>query len=347
MPCSQINLSPVTLTSIPKPVVSSGFTTIPGQRLYVCDNPEPLTDDTFSTPIVTLWQDSVPGSTSVKYRVFMWHHNATGDKKNGIPGHTIKYGLTVGNGGTSPITVSSIKYETTVTINGGDILTNAGLCLSKALLGQTMTEESSNVSVPANSVRTVKEFTLQADQVRGMVMEFTLSSASAMSAKIRTVAGDNTTVVLNTHQGPIVGSVNTHPRGTWNYADVQGSNATLTLDSSGTSNSVAVLDQPSVFPGTLSNSAAYGGIFKINLTLNNASGSAQTVNLYLNPRGGLFAGAVKVGSNSVNGVSKTKPTEAVKIGAFSLANGQSVTVPVQITSGGGSSTPIAFFTRKA
>ncbi|WP_308722655.1 hypothetical protein [Paenibacillus polysaccharolyticus] len=297
--------------------------------------------------MVTLWQDSVPGSTSVKYRVFMWHHNATGDKDKGIPGRTIKYGLTVGNGGSSPITISSIKYETTVTTNGGDILTNAGLCLSKALLGQTLTEESSSVSVPSNTVRTVKEFTLQDNQVRGMVMEFTLSSPSAMSAKIRTVAGTSATSVLNAHQGPVINSVNTHPRGTWDYADVQGSNATLTLDSSGTSNSVGVLSNPAVFPGTLSNSAAYGGIYKINLTLKNTSGSTQTVNLYLNPRGGVFVGAVKVGSNAVNGISKTRATEAVKIGAFSLTNGQSVTVPVQVTTGGGSSTPIAFFARKA
>lgn len=339
MSCSQTNLTPITMSPIPLPVLSSGFSTISGQRLYVCDNPEPLAPSTFTTPIITLWEDSVPSSASVRYRVFMWHHNDTTQ--------TVKYGLTVGNGGTNPITVGSIKYETTVTSNNGDILTNAGLCLSKALLGQTLTADSTTVSVPGNSVRTVKEFTLAAGEVRGLVMEFTLSSASAMSARIRTVAANSTSAVLNTHQGPVVSSVKTHPRGTWNYADVQGSDATLTLDSSGTSNSVSVLDQPSVFPGTLPNSAAYGGIYKINLTIKNNSGTTQTVNLYLNPRGGLFAGAVKVGSNAVNGVSKTKSTEVVKIGAFSLSNGQSVTVPVQVTAGGGSSTPIAFFAKKA
>lgn len=322
MSCSQPNLNPMTFSSIPQPVLSSGFTPITGQRLYVCDNPEPLAPSTFKTPIITLWQDSVPSSTSVKYRVFMWHHNDTTQ--------TIKYGLTVGNGGTNPITVSSIKYESTVTSNSGDILTNAGLCLSKALLGQTLIADSTTVSVPSNSVRTVKEFTLAAGQVRGLVMEFTLSSASAMSAKIRTVAANSTSAVLNTYQGAVVDSKGTHPRGTWNYADVQGSNATLTIGSNGTSNSVSVLDKPSVFPGTLPNSAAYGGIYKTNLTIKNNSG-AQTVNLYLNPRGGLFVGAVKVGSNAVNGISKTKPTEVVKIGAFSIPNGQSITVPIQVT----------------
>lgn len=327
------------MSSIPQPVLSSGFTPISGQRLYVCDNPEPLKQSTFTTPIVTLWQDSVPSSTSVRYRVFMWHHNDTAQ--------TIKYGLTVGNGGTSPITVGSIKYETTFTSNNGDILTNAGLCLSKALLGQTLITDNTTVSVPSNTVKTVKEFTLTAGQVRGLVMEFTLSSASAMSAKIRTVAAKNTSALLNTYQGPVVNTEGTHPRGTWSYADVQGSNITLTVGSNGVSNSVSVLDKQSpVFPGTLPNKAAYGGIYKTNLTIKNNSG-AQTVNLYLNPRGGLFVGAVKVGSNGVNGISKTKPTEVVKIGAFSIPNGQSITVPIQVTAGGGSSTPIAFFAQNA
>ncbi|MGW8958516.1 hypothetical protein [Paenibacillus sp. NPDC055715] len=340
MSCSQPNLTPVALSAIPSPVLSSGYSPISGQRLYVCDNPEPLGSSTFTTPIITLWQDSVPSTTSVRYRVFMWHHNDTG--------HAIKYGLTVGNGGASPIKVSSIKYETTVTSNNGDILTNAGLCLAKALLGQTLTAGNTSVTVPANSVRTVKEFTLDVGQVRGLVMEFTLSSSSAMAAKIRTVAAESTSAMLNTHQGPVIGSLLKHPRGTWNYANVQGSNATLTLGSSGTSNSVAILDDPAVFPGTLANQASFGGIYKFNLNLRNTSGSTQTVNLYLNPRGGLFAGAIKVGNNAVNGIAKTKPTtEAVKIAFFSLANGQSVNVPIQVTTAGGSSTPIAFFARKA
>ncbi|WP_156934360.1 hypothetical protein [Paenibacillus zanthoxyli] len=339
MPCSQINLTPVSL-SAPTPVASTGYTAISGQRLYVCDNPEPLTSATFSTPIITLWDDIVPNSTSVNYRVFIWHHNDTSS--------TIKYGLTVGNAGGNPVTVSSIKYDTTVTANGGDILTNAGLCLAKALLGQTLTSESTTVTIPSGSVQTVKEFTLAAGQVRGLVMEFTLSSASAMSAKIRTVAGNSTAAILNTHQGAVIGSVSTHPRGTWNYADVQGANATLTLGSGGTSNSISILgDNPSILPGTLANSASFGGIYKCNLTISNTSGSSQTANLYLNPRGGLFVGAVKVGSNPVYGIAKTTTAQSVKIGAFSLANGQSVTVPIQVTTGGGSSTPIAFFVRNA
>lgn len=304
-------------------------------------NPEPLTTARFSTPIITLWEDSVSSSTSVRYRVFMWHHNDMST--------TIKYGLTVGNAGSGSVTVSSIKYETTATANTGDILTNAGLCLAKSLLGQTLTTDSASVSVPSNSVRTVKEFTLAPGQVRGLVMEFTLSSTSAMVAKIRTVAGNSTSSVLNTHQGPVVSPVGSHPRGTWNYADVQGANITLSLGSSGISNSVSVLDNtPSVFPGILSNSAAYGGIYKTNIIITNTSGKTQTANLYLNPRGGLFVGAVKVGSNPVYGISKTRPsTEAVKIGGFSLSNGQSITVPVQVTAGGGSSTPIAFFVRNS
>lgn len=343
MSCSQTNLTPVTLSSIPAPVPSDVFTPISGQRLYVCDNPEPLTAATFSTPIVTLWDDIVPSSTLVNYRVFMWHHNDTGS--------TIKYGLTVGNAGSNPITVGAVKYETTVTSNGGDILTNAGLCLAKSLLGQTLTS-GSTVTVSSGAVQTVLEFTLAAGQVRGMVVEFTLSSASNMSAKVRTLAGNSSTAALNTHQGAVIGSVLTHPRGTWNYADVQGAGATISLGSGGVSNSISVLGSPlygspSVFPGTLPNSASFGGVYKFNLTINNTSGTAQTANLYLNPRGGLFAGAVKVGSNPVYGIAKTTTDQGVKIGAFSLASGASVVVPIQLTTAGGSSTPVAFFVRNA
>lgn len=340
MPCTQTNLSPITVTA-PTPVLSKAFSPISGQRLYVCDNPEPLSPERFTSPIITLWDDSVPSSTSVKYRVFMWHHNDMST--------TIKYGLTLGNAGSGAITVSSIKYETTVTSNTGDILTNGGLCLAKALLGGTLISDSSSITVASNSVKTIKEFTLAPGQVRGLVMEFTLSSTSAMVAKIRSLAGNSTSSALNTHQGAVVNSVNSHPRGTWNYADVQGANITLSLGSSGISNSVSVLDDdPSVFPGTLPNSAAYGGIYKTNITITNTSGSTQTANLYLNPRGGKFVGAVKVGSNPVYGISKTLSfTEAVKIGGFSLSNGQSITVPVQVTAGGGSSTPIAFFVRNS
>lgn len=182
-------------------------------------------------------------------------------------------------------------------------------------------------------------------------MEFTLTSANLMVAKIRTVAAKNAAQVLNTHQGPVIGTVLTHPRGTWNYADVQGDNFTLSLGSSNVSNSVGILGTPAVFPEYSSNDTvypnpgSYGGIYNVNITITNTSGRAQTANLYLNPRGGLYAGAIKVGSNAVNGINKVKAGEAVKVGAFSLAIGQSITVPVQLTTAGGSSTPIGFFVR--
>lgn len=340
MPCSQTPLYPVTLPSMPTVITpNTGFSPISGQRLYVCDNPEPLASSTFITPIVTLWSDDVPKTTSVRYRAFIWHHNDTD--------HTIKYGLTLGNAGSSAITVSSLNHETTTTANTGDIMTNAGYCLATALLGQTLISNS-NVTVSPNSVQTLKEFTLEKGQVRGVIMEFTLSSASQMVAKIRTVAANSTSSVLNTHQGAVINSVLGHPRGTWDYADVQGSNATITIGSGGISNSVSVLgNSPSVFPGTLPNSAAFGGKYKFNLTITNSSGSSQTTSLYLNPRGGKFVGAVKVGSNPVNGIQKTDTNQAVKIGGFSIASGSSVTVPIEITSGGGSSTPVAFFARNA
>lgn len=342
MSCSQTNLNPETPTfSIPTPTLLSSYTPITGQRLYVCDNPEPLKSSIFtSSPIVTLWSDKVPSTSSVRYRVFMWHHNDTAA--------TIKYGLTIVNSGSSTITVSNVKYETTVTSNNGDILTNAGLCLAKSLLGQTMTSEA-NISIASNKTTTIKEFQLAAGQVRGLIMEFTLSSSSVMTSVIRTVAASSTTAALNTHFKDPIGTDGDHPRGTWTYADVTGT-ASITISSGGTSNSISILDKTSsVFPdlgkGTFANSGCYGGIYKLNLTIKNSS-SKPTVNLYLNPRGGKYVGAIKVGSNPVYGIAKTTPiTQTVKIGGFSIASGQSITVPIQVTSGGGASTPIAFFAR--
>ncbi|WP_405106652.1 hypothetical protein MHH28_25350 [Paenibacillus sp. FSL K6-1217] len=343
MPCSQTNLTPISLAT-PTPVKSYGYTPITEKRLYVCDNPEPLQPSYFtSTSMITLWDDVVPAKSLVKYRVFMWHHNATAS--------TIKYGLTLGTAGAA-ITVRDIMYETAVTSNGGDILTNAGLCLAKSLLGETLISDPTAITVPAGNVRTIKEFTLEPNQVRGLIMEFTLASAGNMAAKLRTVASSSTSAALNTHSGNPIAPNGTHPRGTWGYADVQGNNITLTIGSTGVSSNVAVLGKEdpangsnSVFPGPLANEPAFGGIYKVNITITNSSGSAKTANLYLNPRGGLYAGAVKVGSNPVYGISKTRDNEAVKIGGFSLSNGQSITVPVQLTTAGGSSSPIAFIVR--
>ena len=339
MSCSQVPLSPVTMSAPTPTTAINSFTAISGQRLFVSDNPEPISDSTFTTPIVTLWDDTVPNGTMVKYRVFMWHHNNTSNP--------IKYGLTLGNAGSNPLTVSSFEFETAATIQ--DILTNAGYCLSTALLGKTL-NSSADVTVPKGSVQVLKEFVIEPKAVRGTVFEFTLSSASAMSAKLRSVVAKSTTAALNTHQGAVIApGASAHPRGTWNYADVQGANATLTIGSGGVSNSFTILNETNpVFPGNLPNTACFAGIYKFNLTIVNSSGSSSTKNLYFNPRGGLFVGAVKVGSNAVNGITKTTAiTQSVKIGAFTIPNGQSITVPIQITTGGGSSTPIAFFAKNS
>ncbi|MBT2293054.1 hypothetical protein J7E73_28865 [Paenibacillus albidus] len=338
MTCSQNPLYPVTIEAPTPSSAINSFTPIPGQRFFVSDNPEPLTPQTFTTPIITLWNDTVPNLTSVRYRVFMWHHNATAN--------TIKYGLTLGNAGSSPLTVSEFKFETAETIQ--DILSNAGYCLSKALLGQTL-NSTANVTVSPGAVQVLKEFTIAPKAVRGTVLEFTVSSSTPMSAKLRSVAAQSISAALNTHQGAAVPQgAKDHPRGTWNYADVQGADATVTIGSGGISNSFTILNSANpVFSGTLPNTASFAGIYKFNLTIVNASGSSQTKHLYFNPRGGLFVGAVKVGSNPVNGITKTSDTQSVRIGAFTIPNGQSITVPIQITTGGGSSTPLAFFAKNA
>ncbi|MEK3881012.1 hypothetical protein [Paenibacillus sp. FSL M7-0420] len=341
MPCSKNNLIPVSMPMTPTISTHDGFSSISGRRLYICDNPEPLNASVFAGgPMATMWSELVPNTTSVSYRLFVWHHNPSSDT-------TRKYGVTIGNAGASAVTVGGIRYDSVVGTNS-NFLNVVGTCLAETLLAQSYSS-APNITIGLNKVQTILEFELKPNEVRGLLVEFTLTSPTPITARIRTVAGSTASQVLNTWQGSVIGTVGGHPRGSWNYSEVQGSGRTISFGAAASMNGISVLGAASpVFPepspsgGMLANPAGFGGIYNINLTLQNTSGKQQTADLYLNPRGGAFVGAVKVGSNPVAGIPVTQAAvQGVKIGGFSINAGQSVTVPVRITSGGGASTPVA------
>lgn len=357
MSCSQSLLPKVTIPNIAPSVTLFG-SSVGDRRLFVSDNPESISASEFGTAnMITLWNDTVSGRTTVKYRVFLWHLNKTSQP--------MKVGITLGNGssGSTADTYQAKNFKTAVQVTPNFL--SLGQCAATALVGNTLDTESTTVTIPANTVKTIKEWIVPVGQLVGGVFEFDINSPAGKSMvyKLRTVSSKTSSGDLSTHQGDAVKITAEHPRGTWNFSEVQGysdsaKSQPITYSAGSGDKSFSCMNKTtdhlfteaaSYQGGTVKeNRGQWGSIYNVNVKLSNNTGSTKNIKISLAPRGGAFVGGVQC-NGVTNGVplikgpadSKDPTHEGVVLKTFSVANGATLNVPIKISAGGGGNTPIA------
>ncbi|MDR9855622.1 hypothetical protein RJP21_18575 [Paenibacillus sp. VCA1] len=371
MTCNQTELAKE--TNVPN-VTPTNFYGIPvsgSRRFFISDNPETIRSSDFTnanTNMITLWDDTVSSQSTVKYRVFFWHLNGTSQP--------IKVGFTIGNGSTTDTyTVSNINTGVAITNN----FLQQGKCAAAALLAGTLDGGNSNISVPKNSLKVIKEWTVNPGYLVGGVMEFDISNAtnssSALIYKIRSVAGKDTSQDLTKHQGFVVragtdsnGNPTKHPRGSWSFSDISGSMNTSTVQpfvynvgSAPASVNVSNKDYDNIMKANTSyknpsspdyaipydNPGHYGVIYQVPLRFVNNTTADKTVKINLCARGGSYLGAVRA-----NNITKIVPVisppasgattqESVQVVSVNVPKGATVDYTIKISNGGGANTAVA------
>ena len=349
--CTQANLTPIEITSPPTPTSISGASKSgTTRRLFICDNPEHvLTTSGFGTNgMATLWHDTVTSRSRVSYRIFMWHYNdivATG-----------RYAITVGNASTTDtLKIENLRMELSAETKGTlDFLTGSGLCLAKSQLGGTLNATTpTNATIGTNTVGVVKEFTIGAGNVRGAVLEFDVvsNSGSAMTYKVRTVVAKNSTADFKTQQAAPVAKINSHPRGSWDFCNIEGNAISYALGSGMKSTNISNGSTDNLFKADSScydytnanaNPGQYGANYAVTVNLSNNTGATKTAVLYANCRAGKYVGAVRVNGGTTYGIPKiASTTGAVEIYRVSVPNGSTIPVKLEFSHGGGSTLALA------
>ncbi|WP_440114471.1 hypothetical protein [Paenibacillus sp. QZ-Y1] len=359
MACSQPDLTRVNISAIPAAPPHITGTKVGTTRFVISDNPETIGSPTdpkwpvkFSGGFATLWHDYLNNRNSVNYRVFVWHLNTTGK--------TLKYGITIGNGSNATsnpgtIQVSNLKHSIVTT---GNFIPH-GICTAKALLGNTLDSSATPIdsSITAGNVGLVKEWNVPTGQLIGGVIEFTLknvtSSTAPMTFRLRSSVSDTTTANLRMNQSAVVKVMETHPRGSWDFADIQstinfetGALNTFQYYSFANGTNDNLMKQSGSYDSANSygdNKGLYGVKNKINITFKNTSTASRLIKVFLTSRVNAFGGACQWNNNPTVGVPKLNLTsssqEAVQVVSFTLAAGATATYPLTTSTAGSLSGP--------
>ncbi|MFB4321607.1 hypothetical protein RB298_04615 [Priestia sp. BR_2] len=317
------------------------------RRFLMSDNPESVYTNNFTNGTATLWHDSVSGQTTVYYRVYVWHVN-----KTGAP---MKFGVTIGNAGASPITVSNLQHCVALTTN----YIGQGQCTAASLVGSSLTSDTIiDTSVAAGKVGLIQEWTVPKDQIVGGALEFQISSSAAMSYKVRTVASTNTTTNLRTIQNGPANPNSDHPRGSWPFSNITGfanstfsqnitydlgsGNKAYAINNNVNDNIMVKKDSYDLDNAVESNKGHYGVVYKTPITLRNPTTTDRTVNIYLTGRGGSYGGAVRWNNGTTYKVPKLESsTQGVLIATVTVPKGTSVNHEIYTSTAGSLSTPAA------
>lgn len=374
MSCTQPSKTKVSIPvppANPAPTILVGSQNNIGTRLFISDNPETVDSNTttFTNGYATMWSDTTTGKATVRYRMFIWHLN-----KTGAP---FKFGITVGNAGSSTYSIHNVRSAISNEANFGEI----GKCAAAALVGETMDSISpTDATVAPGDLSVVKEWTVPNNTLIGGVIEFSISNQAAgapMTYRVRSVIASNPSSNLRLNQNPVVNYFvgtggSTHPRGSWDFADIS-SSATYTAATSGagwkhykmsagftsydnimtSENSYKIAGAPASQGPASSNKGHYGVKYNLKVSLTNTTGSTKTVKIYM-AAGGThpYTGAVLW---SGEGATYKVPAlaagtganqDAVEIASVSIANNQTINRVITVSNAGGAATPslIAFRT---
>ncbi|MCE5170602.1 hypothetical protein LQV63_14900 [Paenibacillus profundus] len=352
MSCTQPDKQKVELSAVPVPSDISGAQGSGRRRLFISDNPESINDSVpFVNHMATVWHDTVKDSNSVSYRVFLWHYN-----RLDIP---VRAAVTVSNDGVADsanlIQISKVSVQEVLHTEN---FLAAGLCMAKALIGGTWNiRPPVDKSVQGGDIGIVYEMQMNPNTLSGAVVEFTVKQKKkrkrALQFMVRSVLANHDCAELRTHREPPVTPNSPHPRGSWDFADIRGNSISFDVRQGEQSVSIMGKGNDFLYKAALSydpehafdNKGQYGAKYKVSVRLINRTHKAKQVAVYLNPRGGAFAGAVKI-KGVTYGVPIVKaPNEACELMNVTVRAHSVLNIPLEIAIAGAASSPIAILCR--
>jgi len=335
-------LQPITATLLPSP------------PLLVSDNPETVTPDEPEQGV--LWRQILKGTGALACRVFLWHLNESGLSR--------KLGLTLENRGTAGITVLSMRRQSEV-VTGSAKFLRLGQCIAEAVLADTLDAKTpQDPAIPPGETGLLEAFPWGKHGLCGAQYELRLGSSDAgtpLDGALRVVFGAPGSD-LRSFQGPPLAPNGPHARGGW-----EGSELAVTAGyriagdgtaprvhyrlAEGQSGSADFLfrsdnttEQPAPYP-TAHNRANFGVIYRdFRLTVTNESPEDRDLEFFLNPRGGIFAGAVRTSTalSQVHGIPRLDPwDESVSLGVIRCPGESTLEETIELMVAGAANTPVA------
>lgn len=306
------------------------------RRLMLSDNPETLTHATVPTEQATLWHDAVRNKTrTVKHRIFGWHYNKIGS--------TVKLGITVENKSDAALEVRHIERALEIAPEDGNWIIDVGQSIAKSCLAGKMKRlKPVDRHKFDRGTALLEEFELPEGSLAGFTYDFTVEYAEGhgtLDYVIRTVVSKDTQSDLrqiHTDALPPVPPPQAHPRGVWSFSETNArmpayvvgqianyrACATKKLDG-GTPADLLFTGARSELGPALDNRGQFGTVYNATIPIVNDSDKARTVRIYANPRGGAFAGAVRI-DNLVYGIPLLQDnTKVCRLADISVPPGRS------------------------
>ncbi|MDO7906778.1 hypothetical protein Q5741_10115 [Paenibacillus sp. JX-17] len=354
---SNVQVLPVETLSVPGNINVDMASASGGgkRRLMVSDNPETLTPQSLPENTGTLWHDVVQTTRhSVKHRIFGWHYNLTGVD--------VQIGVTVENKCSDRIEVRHIERSLVISPSDGNWLIDVGQKLAVDCIGGTL--EAIRPVDPykfgaGNAL--LESFGLPAGSLAGFIYEFTVEHADgrgSLDYRVRTVASKDAETDLREITAPALPALpppQGHPRGVWPFSLTDAVTPVYTVGTSanyracasktlsgGVPADLLYRAASSLLEPALDNSGQFGAVYQVTIPIRNTGSETKTVRIRINPRGGAFAGAVRVGDD-VYGVPLLRDnTKACRIADLAVAPGETA-FTFQFMTGGASSTPLGIY----
>jgi hypothetical protein len=325
------------------------------RRLMLSDNPETLTPVTVPTEQATLWHDVVRTTTrTVKHRIFGWHYNKIGGP--------VKLGITVENKSNAPLEVRHIERALEIAPEDGNWIMDVGQSIAKSCLAGTM-ERLKPVDRHkfGKGTALLEEFELPEGSLAGFTYDLTVEYAEGhgtLDYVIRTVVSKDTRNDLRSiHAEPLppVPPPQAHPRGVWSFSEtnaqmpeyVVGQSANYRACATKQLNGEAPADL--LFTGTrselgpaLDNRGQFGVIYNATIPIVNHGDEERTVRIHANPRGGAFAGSVRI-DDCVYGIPLLRDnTKVCRLADISVPPGRS-SYSLSFMIAGSATTPLGLY----
>ncbi|WP_025722901.1 hypothetical protein [Paenibacillus polymyxa] len=325
------------------------------RRLMLSDNPETLTHVTVPTEQATLWHDMVRTTTrTVKHRIFGWHYNKIGG--------AVKLGITVENRSAAGLEVRHIERALKIVPEDGNWIIDVGQSIAKSCLAGTMERlKPADRHKFGKGTALLEEFELPEGSLAGFIYDLTVEFAEGhgtLDYVIRTVISKDTQTDLrqiHTDALPPVPPPQAHPRGVWSFSETNARMPEYVVGQSANYRACATKklngETPAdlLFTGArselgpaLDNRGQFGTIYNATIPIVNDSDEDRTVRIYANPRGGAFAGSVRV-DDRVYGIPLLRDnTKVCRLADISVPPGRS-SYDLSFMVAGSATTPLGLY----
>ena len=287
------------VTNIPQLVPEENVMPIEGRRLLVSDNPETLDNLSFPNYEAVLWSDRVQSDEDkIDYRTYAYHVNKTGN--------TIKLGINITNySDTNEIEIVDLRGSGKESSDGWSII-DVGVKIAELSISDKLPAiDLNNTVVGKGESITLDYFFANHEHLISFLHEFSVEKKSGtgpLDYELRIVACKDKSSDLSIIHGPLLKANDVHPRGTWNYSEIYAElpvykvgdkDYSYSISNGFTDHWFSAENSFEQDKGTRDNKGHFGVKYRVKIPIENKDEKPRKLLIRLNPRGGLYAGAVR------------------------------------------------------